>query len=540
MKKIVFISDFFLNDVVGGGELNDHELTQLIAERNTIVKMQSHLVTVDFLKQHKECFFIISNFVNLNYVCRKYLFDLEYIIYEHDHKYLKDRNPAKYRNFKADTSDIVNYHFYKNAKKVICQSNFHKDIMKKNLNLDNIISVSGNIWSKSVLDKLRVLSQNEKKDACSILHSNIWHKNTHGAIEYCNKKNLEYDLIQSQDYETFLTLLSTNDKFIFLPKTPETLSRVVVEARMLGCKVITNSLVGASKEPWFHLKGLELVDYMDNKRDEIVTIIENIINDPFSQTERPLISVVATFYEGEKFLEGLLQDITSQTIFDRCELILVDTASPGKEKEIVNKYLEKYNNILYYRYDERYNPTVGTNIALQKANSNYVTIANIDDRRDVTFLEESYNCIENNSEAKLVYSDCYITSKPNEQFQKNKNYEGLMEHSVPLFSKENMIKCLPGPMPFWDIEINEKCGFFSEKYKYANDWEMWLRAVNNGFVFVKNEKPLGLYLSGGRSQSEDPEQRVEEAQIFYKYSNVFGQNFYNYKPYFDQFMRNEK
>ena len=58
MKKIVFISDFFLNDVVGGGELNDHELTQLIAERNTIVKMQSHLVTVDFLKQHKECFFI--------------------------------------------------------------------------------------------------------------------------------------------------------------------------------------------------------------------------------------------------------------------------------------------------------------------------------------------------------------------------------------------------------------------------------------------------------------------------------------------------
>ena len=115
-----------------------------------------------------------------------------------------------------------------------------------------------------------------------------------------------------------------------------------------------------------------------------------------------------------------------------------------------------------------------------------------------------------------------------------------LEHSVPLFSKENMIKCLPGPMPFWDIEINEKCGFFSEKYKYANDWEMWLRAVNSGFVFVKNEKPLGLYLSGGRSQSEDPEQRVEEAQIFYKYSNVFGQNFYNYKPYFDQFMRNEK
>ena len=43
------------------------------------------------------------------------------------------------------------------------------------------------------------------------------------------------------------------------------------------------------------------------------------------------------FYHGEKFLDGLLKDITQQSIFDKCELIFVDTASPGKEREIIEQ-----------------------------------------------------------------------------------------------------------------------------------------------------------------------------------------------------------
>ena len=59
---------------------------------------------------------------------------------------------------------------------------------------------------------------------------------------------------------------------------PETLSRVVVEARMMNMKVTTSKNVGAISEDWFKLKGLELIDFMRNKKIEISKKIEDIID----------------------------------------------------------------------------------------------------------------------------------------------------------------------------------------------------------------------------------------------------------------------
>ena len=58
-----------------------------------------------------------------------------------------------------------------------------------------------------------------------------------------------------------------------MPTTPETLSRLVVEARMMGMSVITNHLVGASYEPWFELKGKELISYVNEMRNSIPQMI---------------------------------------------------------------------------------------------------------------------------------------------------------------------------------------------------------------------------------------------------------------------------
>ena len=37
MKRIVFISDFFVEHIIGGGELNDHELINMFLEEKTDV-----------------------------------------------------------------------------------------------------------------------------------------------------------------------------------------------------------------------------------------------------------------------------------------------------------------------------------------------------------------------------------------------------------------------------------------------------------------------------------------------------------------------
>jgi len=279
--KIIYISDYFVNEVLGGGELNDHELLSILENNgHEIVKLKSNTVDIKILKTNKSNGFVISNFINLSKECRNYLSNnCNYIIYEHDHKYLISRNPALYRDFVAPPDQLTNIEFYKKAKSIFCQSVFHKSIITKNLKINNVISVSGNLWSTQSLKIMSFLNKKQKKGCYSVLKSPIPHKNTRETAFYCEKKGYEYSLIYSSNYQEFLSLLSNNDKFIFLPKTPETLSRVVVEARMMGIKTITNRNIGASYESWFSLSGDELIDVMSSKRTEIPNLIVEKLNE---------------------------------------------------------------------------------------------------------------------------------------------------------------------------------------------------------------------------------------------------------------------
>ena len=293
-------------------------------------------------------------------------------------------------------NEIINYFFYKNAVKIISQSSYHKKIIQDNLKLNNILNISGNLWSVATLEKIKQLSKNEKQKKCSILDSSIIHKNTAGAIKFCLNKKLDYQLIKG-DYESFLKSMSQNEKFIFFPKSPETLSRVVVEARMLGCSVVTNQMVGATYEEWFKLKGEELIEYFFNKRIEIFNTLSDLIDNCKPKSKKPLVSIISTFYTAEEFLNGFLENITSQTIFDDCELVVVDSGSPGKEQEIMRKYCEKYDNINYIRYEEKFPPTLGHNIAMANSNAKYIAWAMLDDRKSPDCLEVLYNELENNN-----------------------------------------------------------------------------------------------------------------------------------------------
>ena len=537
-RKIVFISDFFVEQIIGGGELNDDELIKiLISKGREVEKIQSHLVTQEFLNNNKDSFFVISNFCNLSYDCRELItYDFNYLIYEHDHKYLESRNPINYDDFKAPCTKIRNYFFYKNAKKIFCQSNFHKGIIFKNLDFDNIISVSGNLWSTEVLDKLEEHSKKVKSDKVSVLDSHIEHKNTFKTVLFCKKKGLKHELVKDNNYEKFLDKMSNNSKLAFFPGSPETLSRVVCEARMMGMGIMINNLVGASHESWFNLKGVDLINYMRERRDIIPSLILEEADKEWKKLDRKTVSIITTFHKADEFLEDYLQNITNQTHFDKCELVLIDSASPGNEQETVKKYMRMFDNIKYHRFDYNFKPTIGHNLAIKKSTSKYVVWAMIDDRKSIDGIEALFNELDSDLSLELVYGDCLVTDKKNETVETTSSKK-LAEHSVMEFSRENMIKCLPGPMPMWRKRLHEKCGFFDEvNHDFSDDWDLWLRAVNKNCKFKKVKRVVGLYMEGGRSQWENNiDQRIEEANIFFKNAHVFGQNFQKYQSYFSQF-----
>ena len=270
MSDILFIADFFADQVPGGGELNNEVLVEKLYKRgHTVHKVNSHLVNhLDLLYNEN---IIVSNFANLSEENKKDLQNRNYIIYEHDHKYLPGRNPGVYPEYCAPKEDIINRQFYAKAKAVLCQSQFHANIARKNLELDNIVSLGGNLWSDEHLGLLEEICRDpQRQDRHAIIMSNTKHKNTAGAINYCRTVGLEYDVIPPLEPTTFLRELGARSTLVFFPETPETLSRVVVEARMMGMGTKTTNNIGAIHEEWFSKKGLDLIDYMRYKQEEIV------------------------------------------------------------------------------------------------------------------------------------------------------------------------------------------------------------------------------------------------------------------------------
>ena len=229
-------------------------------------------------------------------------------------------------------------------------------------------------------------------------------------------------------------------------------------------------------------------------------------------------------FNGDEFIEGFLEDITKQTIFDSSELILINANSPGNEEIIINKYLKKYSNIIYVKLSK--DPGVYTvwNLGIKIASADLIGNANIDDRSSFDAFEKHVKELESNPNIDLVYSDYYITKKPNETFKEN-NHQcvAIIEEFMPKY----MIKCLPGPRPIWRKSIHDRFGLFDESFTAIGDWEMWNRAASMGSKFKKIKGTYTLYysnpigLSCDRDEYKSSIRHEEDIKVIAKYRHLW-------------------
>ena len=268
--ECIFISDIYKADAEnkGGAENNDAVLISNLRAQNFFVdEVYSAEVTPEFIKNNSDKKLIIGNFVLLTKAVKTALEGVDYLIYEHDHKYLITRDPSKYSNFIAPETDIVDRPFYENAKLVVCLSKIQEKCIRENLKIENVVNIGTSLWTDEKLAFIYDLSFKEKtKDICIVDSINPT-KGTHAAINFCIKNKWEFDLISSSDERKFLNSLSSYKTLVFIPTVLESLCRLVVEAKMMNCKVYTKThLLGAASEDWFSLSGEDLIEEIRKKQ----------------------------------------------------------------------------------------------------------------------------------------------------------------------------------------------------------------------------------------------------------------------------------
>ncbi len=322
MRKIVYISDFLAENHPfnrpGGAEINDSILTDYLSKDHKVVKFLCKDITDKHVNLYlKSGFkFLVSNFVTLNMSAATALINnpKSYSIIEHDHKYLKHRNPSKYKDFLAPPQDIVNRVFYANAQAVFAQSKIHKEVLQKNLKISNIINLGMSLWSDEQLSIIEKNADNKKKDDCSIIESTNPTKNTKGTVVYCEEKNINYTLIGSPSYEEFIEQLSVHEKYMYMPIVLETFNRVILEARMLGCKILSTNLNGCFSEDWFaDIKGTELIEYVRSQRERVVNDVLGGMYPSNSTAQSSDITVILNAYRRPYNLKMQIEALRSQT-----------------------------------------------------------------------------------------------------------------------------------------------------------------------------------------------------------------------------------
>jgi glycosyltransferase involved in cell wall biosynthesis len=267
--RVILVADMFANEYVGGAELTTQALIDTCPFKIHTVK--SNAVTMDLLKQGVNCYWIFGNFANLDpQLIPSIVANLRYSILEYDYKYCRFRSPEKHE---ASTKLPCDCHQQMNGKLVSAffygaTSIFWMSEAQKNRYLDlfPFLTEKSNIVLSSVFDdktiaNIKLLREaKQERKGWVVLGSDSWIKGAIAAKKWCEDNKKDYDVIWNLTYEQTLAKLSCAEGFVYLPEGGDTCPRMVIEAKLLGCKLEINDNVQHKNEEWFATDDIESIE----------------------------------------------------------------------------------------------------------------------------------------------------------------------------------------------------------------------------------------------------------------------------------------
>jgi len=333
---ILFVSDNFLEEYVGGAELTTDALMR--ESLIPVTKVLSRNLSIKEMEKHKEDFWVFGNFAFVPEECLIYAAkNLNYGVLEYDYKYCAYRSPEKHAKehgeCRCESSRVgkIASIFLSSAKALWWMSkgqmNYYHDKFPFLKNGRNVVLSS--VFSRETLALIETLDVDNKNNKWIILNSPSWIKGTEDSVRYAKKNNLEYELIWGLEYESLLKKLANSKGLVFLPKGSDTCPRIVIEAKLLGCELVLNENVQHKDEIWFetketamnHLRSRTSVFWKDV--EDASKNIDILKKEEKSDTK---YNVIIPFYNAATWIGRCIDSVKRQR-HDNFECVLVDDIS---------------------------------------------------------------------------------------------------------------------------------------------------------------------------------------------------------------------
>ncbi len=277
---IVFVADLFSEDYKGGAEMTTEALIE--ASPLNVFKLKSKDVDMSLLSSGHSKHWVFTNFSQMDMnLIPTIAANMSYSIVEYDYKFCRYRSIEKHKlaeNAECNCHNepygkMISAFFY-GAKSLWWMSEQQLDRYLKRF---PFLEEKDNTVLSSVFDdnfflsikQLRHSAQGQQRKGYIVLGSQSWIKGASAAEDYCKKNNLDYEVVWNVPYNELLQKLSLAEGFVYLPEGGDTCPRMVIEAKLLGCKLILNDDVQHAEEEWFatdHLLDIESYLYAARER----------------------------------------------------------------------------------------------------------------------------------------------------------------------------------------------------------------------------------------------------------------------------------
>jgi len=223
-------------------------------------------------------------------------------------------------------------------------------------------------------------------------------------------------------------------------------------------------------------------------------------------SQQQLVSIIVITFNSAKFVLKTLESALSQS-YKNLELIISDDCSTDETVKLCNEWLEK--NRLRFIRSELITTTMNSGIApncnrgVRNATADWIKIIAGDDELLPNCIADNATFIENNKEARFVFSNMI---KFNEENGKKKLYENypLQSHKIFLntYAKvqyQNLITnnlVCPAPASFIHRESLIQLGMFNERYPFIEDYPLWVKCTLHNYPLYYFDKATVLYRKG--------------------------------------------
>ena len=341
----VFVSDLFVEDYVGGGELTTAAIMQ--NSKIPIKTIRSNNLTKPIIDKYKDHHWIFGNFSALSielilYCCK----NLTYSVIEYDYKYCSYRLPEKH--IKAEGScdcenstlgKVVSI-FFANAKDLWFMSAAQRDVYYNKFPFlrEQQVYVLSSVFSKETLEYIASLDCENKNDTWLIQESSSWVKGTEDSVRYAQENGLKFELFSGVEYGEMLKKFAKYKGFIFLPRSFDTCPRTVIEAKLLGCELILNDGVQHKEEDWFTSDREETLQYLKSRASFFWSKVNQHTRArsiDSTQDQSSHFKIVIPVYNSEAWVRHTLESVKSQE-YKNYQCIISNDISTDKTWDVIN------------------------------------------------------------------------------------------------------------------------------------------------------------------------------------------------------------